>query len=91
MIARRYYITGIVQGVGFRYFVKRKADLYGIAGWVRNLPDGRVEVFAQGDPEVLNEFEKELWKGPSLARVDNIESHEESPSLNTHIFEIRFW
>ena len=57
MIARRYYITGIVQGVGFRYFVKRKADLYGIAGWVRNLPDGRVEVFAQGDPEVLNEFE----------------------------------
>jgi len=91
MIARRYYITGIVQGVGFRYFVKRKADLYGIAGWVRNLPDGRVEVFAQGDPEVLNEFEKELWKGPSLARVDNIESHEESPSLNTHTFEIRFW
>ncbi len=91
MIARKYYISGRVQGVGFRYFVKRKADFYGIAGWVKNLPDGRVEVFAQGDPLVLDEFEKELWKGPSLSRVDDIEIYEVEPTLNTYSFEIKFW
>ncbi len=89
-IARRYLISGIVQGVGYRYFTKRKADLYGITGFVRNLPDGRVEVYAEGDPEVLNEFEKELWKGPAFAKVTSVEVVEEKPGGKYFSFEIAF-
>ncbi len=91
MIAKRFLISGLVQGVGFRYFVKRKADLYGLAGWVRNLPDGRVEVFAQGDETAIKELEKDLWKGPSLARVDEVLEFEAQPERELHWFEIRFY
>ncbi len=91
MIARRYLISGIVQGVGFRYFVRRKAELYGLSGWVRNLPDGRVEVFAQGPEESLKELEKDLWKGPSLARVEQVEVFDAKPEKGLHWFEIRFY
>ncbi len=91
MVAKRFIITGIVQGVGFRYFVKRKAELYGLCGWVRNLPDGRVEVFAQGEPSALRELEKDLWQGPSLARVEDVEVFQEEPQPGLHWFEIRFY
>ncbi len=91
MVARRYLISGIVQGVGFRYFVKRKADLYGLAGWVRNLPDGRVEVFAQGEEEAIGELERDLERGPSLARVEKVEKFDVSPEKGLNWFEIRFF
>ncbi|WP_457642568.1 acylphosphatase [Persephonella sp.] len=61
--------AGTVQGVGFRYFVKRKADEFGIKGFVRNLPDGTVEVMAEGDEKTLRDFMSAIENGPPLAEV----------------------
>lgn len=66
-------MTGRVQGVGYRYFVMREADALGVTGFARNLPDGSVEIVAEGDDGVLADFEGRLRKGPSFARVSNIE------------------
>ena len=68
----RYIVSGRVQGVGFRAFVADAARAEGLAGWVRNLPDGRVEVHAEGDAEALGRFEWRLWQGPAMARVDDV-------------------
>ena len=59
MVAYRVYVSGIVQGVGYRAFTKRLAHSYGLTGWVKNLPDGRVEAFVQGDEDVVWAFLKE--------------------------------
>jgi len=64
-------VKGRVQGVGFRYWLLGEARRIGVRGWVRNLPDGRVEVEAEGDEDQLFELEQRLWKGPVLSRVDN--------------------
>jgi acylphosphatase len=69
---RRYVASGRVQGVGFRYFVQRKAVEIGLVGWVRNRPDGTVEAEAAGDPAQLEAFELALRAGPPLARVDHL-------------------
>jgi acylphosphatase len=73
MPAYRYLVTGRVQGVGYRYFVLREAERLGLAGFTRNLPDGRVEVIAEGDDEVLGELESRLRRGPSFAAVDGVD------------------
>ena len=67
--AYRYLVTGRVQGVGYRYFVLREAERLGLAGFARNLPDGRVEVVAEGTEEVLGQLEARLRAGPSFASV----------------------
>lgn len=72
----RYLVSGVVQGVGFRYFVLRQAERVGVVGWVRNLPDGRVEVVAGGESDQLSELEKALWTGPSRSRVTGVEKSE---------------
>jgi len=69
IIARRYLIGGRVQGVGFRYFTEAAGAREGIGGWVRNLSDGRVEVLAQGDPNAVARFERQIREGPRGARV----------------------
>ena len=74
MVARRYFISGRVQGVGFRYYVLREARALGLSGWVRNLMDGRVEALAVGDEAVLHAFEGRLWQGPPHARVTTLDS-----------------
>ena len=66
---RRYLIGGTVQGVGFRYFTRRKGLERGLSGWVRNLSDGGVEAEAQGAPAQLAAFEAELRRGPPGASV----------------------
>ena len=63
-------VTGVVQGVGFRWFVRERARRLGLAGWVRNLPDGSVEVAAAGEAGQLDLLRGELMKGPSGARVE---------------------
>ena len=81
MIAKRFVVNGRVQGVGFRYFVVREARALGLAGWVRNLPDGEVEVLASGDPDVVSAFEGRLWEGPPHAKVSSVEAREaEAPT-----------
>jgi acylphosphatase len=73
MVARHFIIDGLVQGVGFRYFVLRAAARHQVKGTVRNLPDGRVEVIAEGDREAMDEFKKDLATGPSLAAVTSLD------------------
>jgi acylphosphatase len=79
-VARRYLVSGRVQGVGFRYFTQDIANREGLSGEVRNLPDGRVEVVAEGDEESLTRLEAALWRGPSHARVKNVEVDSTNPS-----------
>ena len=67
------FISGRVQGVGFRYWTKRQAKKLGIKGWVRNLPDGKVEVMAQGSEESLQKFKKLLAEGPFIAEVFSLD------------------
>lgn len=67
-------ISGRVQGVGFRWFTERQARGLDVRGYVRNLPDGRVEVLAQADKEALAEFFERLREGPRASRVENIET-----------------
>ncbi|RLE80231.1 MAG: acylphosphatase [Thermoprotei archaeon] len=67
------YVKGIVQGVGFRYFVYRHAKTLDLTGYVRNLPDGRVEVVAEGSEESLRELVSLLWEGPVGSYVENVE------------------
>jgi acylphosphatase len=71
--AHRWLISGRVQGVGFRWFVFRRAEELGIAGWARNLPDGRVEVLGISTAEKLAAFDTSLRSGPRLSVVDNVE------------------
>ena len=65
-------ISGVVQGVGFRYFVYHSARQLGVVGWVRNLPDGRVHVTAEGDHGLLESFIEELRIGPRMASISDI-------------------
>lgn len=79
MGARRYLVAGRVQGVFFRASTRDEALRLGLDGWVRNLPDGRVEAWAVGPATVLEEFETWLRRGPPRARVVALEIVEEAP------------
>ncbi len=74
--ARRFVVHGRVQGVGFRAFVWRAAVELGLSGWVRNLPDGTVEVLAGGTPEALERLAARLAGGPRWAVVERVEARE---------------
>ena len=82
-------ISGFVQGVGYREFVKREAEKLGIVGWVRNLPDNRVEVLAQGSENDLNKLIKIGEKGLFLADVKNIAIEWQEPQEQFESFEKR--
>src|SRR5438552_215977 len=73
--ARRWFVRGRVQGVGFRYFAQRAAVDLGLTGYSRNLDDGRVEVYAAGPPEKLSQFAGMLHQGPQWAEVSGVEEH----------------
>jgi acylphosphatase len=72
MATRRYIVSGRVQGVGFRWFVDREARIIGLAGWVRNNPDGNVEVLASGTEDQLTKLKSKLKQGPRASRVDEV-------------------
>lgn len=86
--ARRYVVRGRVQGVGFRWFVEREAHILQIAGWVRNNPDGTVEVLAQGTRDQLSGLRSRLREGPRAARVDNVEESEAEAVKGLNSFRI---
>jgi acylphosphatase len=89
LIARRYVIAGRVQGVGFRFFAEAAAVREGVHGWVRNLPDGRVEARVEGDAEAVDRVEAAFRRGPSSSRVDEVTATEEVPSGRPTGFSIR--
>lgn len=72
-VARKFLISGMVQGVGFRFFTQRCAAIHQVVGYVLNLPDGRVEAWAEGNDESLENFKKDLTAGPSYSRVEEVE------------------
>jgi acylphosphatase len=71
--AERFYVSGTVQGVGYRFFARRTAEGLRIAGFAKNLPDGRVEVYAVGTTEALQKLREELHRGPEGSRVTGVE------------------
>lgn len=72
MVARRYVVTGRVQGVGYRNFVEHTAGKLSVDGYVRNRRDGSVEVFAMGTAEELQKLRKALERGPMMAQVSHV-------------------
>lgn len=84
----RVHITGRVQGVFFRAKTKQEADRIGINGWVRNLPDGSVEALFEGDSEQLAQMVEWCRKGPSLARVDDVQVRPENGMRSFNSFDI---
>jgi acylphosphatase len=73
MVTKNLVISGIVQGVGFRYSMQGKAKDLSVTGWVRNLSDGSVEAVVQGTAEQVDEMIRWAKKGPTGARVDQVE------------------
>jgi acylphosphatase len=87
-IAKKFSIKGRVQGVGFRYFADRWASQFGIRGYVKNLWDGSVEVYAIGSPAALEELKCQLEEGPRSARVEQIHESDEPVDKRYHRFII---
>jgi len=72
-LAKRFFISGSVQGVGFRFFAKRTAASLGVGGYARNLFDGRVEVYAIGNAEQMDAIKSALSRGPRMAAVHKLD------------------
>jgi acylphosphatase len=87
--ARKFRVRGRVQGVGFRWFVEREAHILQIAGWVRNNPDGSVEVLAMGTREQLAGLRSRLQEGPRAARVDDVEESDAEAIAGLNSFQVR--
>ena len=85
------YVSGRVQGVGYRYFVYKYASHLGLTGWVRNLKDGRVEVLAEGPAEVLESLLAELERGPGGSRVSEVKANWSPASGEFNLFSIEHW
>lgn len=79
MIARRAFVSGRVQGVGFRYFAERAAREAGVRGWVRNLPDGRVETVAEGEESEVSRYLERIRRGPFGGSVTACQVEEVDP------------
>ncbi|HEY4649145.1 MAG TPA: acylphosphatase [Gemmatimonadales bacterium] len=88
-MSTRFLVSGMVQGVGFRWFVARHARALGLAGYARNLPDGRVEVVVTGPDDALPALERLLRSGPANAQVDGLErSADPETILRANSFDI---
>jgi acylphosphatase len=88
VVRKRVLVSGEVQGVFFRDTCRRIAGQQGVAGWVRNLPDGRVEAVFEGDAEIVDRLVHWARRGPSRARVTAVTVREE-PAEGLTTFEIR--
>jgi len=86
--ARCVLVSGVVQGVGFRYYTRKRASELGLSGWVRNLADGRVEVWVEGQPAPVEQLLEWLRRGPPGARVGGCEAREVPPAALER-FEVR--
>ncbi|WP_320053476.1 acylphosphatase [uncultured Acetobacteroides sp.] len=84
MVSKRIVVSGRVQGVGFRYYVDRKAQELGVYGYVRNLPNGKLEVEAEGDDVSVETLIDYCRIGPARALVDRVEVHSQPVVGYTH-------
>ncbi len=90
MIGVRVYVSGVVQGVGFRYFTRKLAKEIGVKGYVKNLSDGRVLAVAEGEKEQIDKFISGVRRGPRSAVVRSVEVEEYEPTGEYKDFEITF-
>jgi acylphosphatase len=89
-VARRYFVSGRVQGVGYRAFAVLAGRQAGVEGWARNLDDGRVEVYAVGTPSQLSDLEGQLRMGPRMSDVRGVEILEDVPDSRIAGFNIKY-
>lgn len=82
-------VYGLVQGVGFRFFVERLADKFGVLGWVMNSPDGSVKIHANIDENIFDEFIKLLREGSAFSAIKNIEVINRNDSQKYNKFEVK--
>ena len=87
-IARKFFISGDVQGVGYRFFAQRAAARHQVVGYVRNLDDGRVETLAEGPPHNIESFKNDLATGPRFGSVDHVEEINVDPTGSYPTFRI---
>ena len=87
-VARRFVISGRVQGVGFRWHTREAAQREGVTGWVRNLPDGRVEALVEGEAESVDRIERVLRQGPGGARVKDVFVDQDEPTGSFKDFSV---
>lgn len=88
MIARRFLISGRVQGVGYRFFAQRSSATHQVRGYVKNLEDGRVEVLAEGNTKAVEAFRNDLAAGPAFSNVGGMEELVIEPSGSYTTFRI---
>ena len=88
VVARKFFIRGMVQGVGYRYFAQRSAARHQVRGYVRNLDDGRVEAFAQGSEPSVEAFKHDLTAGPTYSSVEEVEEIVLEPNKTYSSFRI---
>jgi len=91
MQAKHIVVHGLVQGVGFRYFVQSAGRRLGLTGDVRNLPDSTVEIVVEGDNGKIKEFVKAVKGGPSTACVERLDLHDLAPSGKYNSFLVEGW
>ena len=89
VVARRYVVRGVVQGVGFRFFTEEAARREGLSGYVRNREDGGVEIVVEGERDAVGRFERAIHHGPPLARVDDVTTDQQPPTGMRTPFAIR--
>ncbi len=87
-VARRFFISGEVQGVGFRYFAQRSSARHQVRGYAKNLADGRVEVWAEGPANAVQEFRMDLAAGPAYSNVTAVEELVVEPTGRYSTFRI---
>lgn len=87
-VARRFFVSGDVQGVGFRFFVQRAAARHQVVGYVKNLSDGRVEALAEGPAPQVEAFKHDLATGPRFGHVEHVEELNLDPSGSYSSFRI---
>jgi acylphosphatase len=90
LVRARIRVTGVVQGVGYRYFVRNAAMSLGLAGKVRNLSDGSVEVIAEGERSLVSALIGELRTGPRYASVERVDVAWEEPGKDFKGFDYAF-
>lgn len=86
----RMVVSGMVQGVGFRYFTCRLAQEYPVTGYVSNLPSGDVEIVAEGVKDAVKSFLFKAGRGPGYARIISVKSFVEEPQGNFKVFGIKY-
>jgi acylphosphatase len=84
------WVSGHVQGISFRYYTKEHADDLDVNGWVKNLPDGRVEAVFEGEESAVNQMIEFCQHGPAGAHVNNVQVHKEKYTGEFREFDITF-